>query len=149
MANNLNLNWMFNKCTRLVLGKNLFRYLNNGQRIKTMAGCFWNFNHGSPRLSWDGVLNSDWWGSRIDQHPDSLFPDASYPNMENMAGAFGFYGDLNIIGGKRELHLGFQGMWGANEGQVWDSPTTVPNQWGWTANMHSVAIADFLADFRM
>ncbi|MCL1933959.1 MAG: hypothetical protein FWF53_09150 [Candidatus Azobacteroides sp.] len=144
-ANDIILDWMFNKATRAILASNFFQYLGNGQRIKTMDGCFWNFGLGSPRFSWGEYLPDYWWGSRIDTHPKSLFPESSYPNMTSMIGAFGYWGGGSPY--KRSVGSGFQGLWAINESQTWDNQITSPNQYGWTFIMPSVSIAQFLSRF--
>ena len=141
-ADNININWMFNKFTRAILEVNFFRHI--GQRIKSMNGCFWNFGLGSPRVGWADYFLEQYWGARIDQHPEGLFPDNEYRNIVSMVGAFGYYGGG---GAKRNIASGFNGLWDTAVGQIFDHPVNSPNEWGLTLNMASLNIAAFLNKF--
>ena len=150
VANNVNISWMFNKCTRALIESNLFAHLGNGQRIQKMDGCFWNMNQSNQRFGgtdFDAV-ELGFNGNRIDQHPDSLFPEASYPNMVSMVGAFGFATPTNT---KRDVEYGWQALSGQTSfNQVFNTPITrysTLNGAAITVLMNNTTIAAFLSRF--
>jgi len=140
VANEINLKWTFNKFTKAIIESNFFKYLGNGQRIKYMDGCFYNFARGGIRFGGGDYAPSAYWGARIDQHPDSLFPDAEYENMTSMVGAFGYYGD-SWSGIQRHTDWGFNGLW---VGQNWGETVYVDSN---ELTMPSINIAQFLTRF--
>jgi len=165
-ATDVNINWMFHKATRALLENNFFGAVSNGgvpfnQRIKTMNGCFYGFGGGTPKLNWD-KLYVGFRGARIDQHPDGLFPDASYPALVTMQEAFAYYkssGNHN-----RNISEGFNGLFNLTNASgaevfnhpfnldgggvyLWDFDGTSQSFVYGSIQMNNVNIAQFLSRF--
>ena len=164
-ASDIDLSWMFRQANRSIVEVDFFRHIK--ERLVKFNGIFWGCgNYGKINIAafvwlmpgWSSTGNTDasWAESEFNldyrgmTDLNLLFPDNSYPNVEEAVCSFGWRTGTNGTapdGIKRSVYTGVHYLYGQPYGSQNFGATWRGNEWDTGIIQNPVSIQQFLSKF--